>query len=555
MQTNAVSPLKVMVFVDGTWLYYSLVAGRGNEKGDPLRRKLGANWQSRYSIEWAKFPKLIADNLSSQLHRVGALRPDVEISRTTVFTSLRADTSIMDPREMMLSQFHRANFDVHRFLTKNTQEKCVDISLAVEMLYLSTVNDAFDIAVLVSGDKDFVPVLEKTRMLAKRVAICSMRGSCNNDLCNNENTVRDFDMIWLDDYIEELYVPKHPLLKGKDFVECTLIETIVDIIKSARKENEGYPSYDLGRGLLFKMVAPNMTAFQMLRNSYSNLRNFLEQHDEFFTLINMPVLDDGSQAYGVALKNLTARSVVVTPSNEPSTTSISDQEIKDVVYHILEAHGGSLFSRDLGRALNRIMRDGASLLSIIKSRHAMLRFFLMEHDDAFRINTNVRSIPVVGGPNPGFETVAKKAYIPRFPPPADLPEALLRFFDHRLGGESKVEQEEEPLESFQTVDSVLEDDDHVTYEDNDSQDNDNFETDVKPSMDSYNDQDSETTSSLGGIEDVELQLNPLASKGLNHLSPKLTLKEIKERLKLLGLSTVGNKDVLLKRLEEGEKEL
>eukprot|EP00981_Chlorochromonas_danica_P009297 scaffold2602_cov177-Ochromonas_danica.AAC.18 len=515
MQTNAVSPLKVMVFVDGTWLYYSLVAGRGNEKGDPLRRKLGANWQSRYSIEWAKFPKLIADNLSSQLHRVGALRPDVEISRTTVFTSLRADTSIMDPREMMLSQFHRANFDVHRFLTKNTQEKCVDISLAVEMLYLSTVNDAFDIAVLVSGDKDFVPVLEKTRMLAKRVAICSMRGSCNNDLCNNENT----------------------------------------IIKSARKENEGYPSYDLGRGLLFKMVAPNMTAFQMLRNSYSNLRNFLEQHDEFFTLINMPVLDDGSQAYGVALKNLTARSVVVTPSNEPSTTSISDQEIKDVVYHILEAHGGSLFSRDLGRALNRIMRDGASLLSIIKSRHAMLRFFLMEHDDAFRINTNVRSIPVVGGPNPGFETVAKKAYIPRFPPPADLPEALLRFFDHRLGGESKVEQEEEPLESFQTVDSVLEDDDHVTYEDNDSQDNDNFETDVKPSMDSYNDQDSETTSSLGGIEDVELQLNPLASKGLNHLSPKLTLKEIKERLKLLGLSTVGNKDVLLKRLEEGEKEL
>lgn len=101
-----------------------------------------------------------------------------------------------------------------RFLTKNTQEKCVDISLAVEMLYMSTVNDAFDIAVLVSGDKDFVPVLEKTRMLAKRVAICSMRGSCNSDLCNNQNTVRDFDMIWLDDYVEDLYVPKHHLLKG-----------------------------------------------------------------------------------------------------------------------------------------------------------------------------------------------------------------------------------------------------------------------------------------------------------------------------------------------------
>jgi hypothetical protein len=92
----------------------------------------------------------------------------------------------------------------------------VDISLAVEMLYMSTVSDAFDIAVLVSGDKDFIPALEKVRRLAKRVAICSMRNSCNKDLCNSENTIRDFDMIWLDDYIEELFVKKPHTAFGKE---------------------------------------------------------------------------------------------------------------------------------------------------------------------------------------------------------------------------------------------------------------------------------------------------------------------------------------------------
>lgn len=95
-----------------------------------------------------------------------------------------------------------------RFETKALQEKCVDIALAVEMLYMATIPGAFDLAVIVTGDKDFMPALEKTRLLGKRVAICSMRNGCNGDLVRIENRIRDFDMIWLDDYLDELIVPK-----------------------------------------------------------------------------------------------------------------------------------------------------------------------------------------------------------------------------------------------------------------------------------------------------------------------------------------------------------
>ena len=97
---------------------------------------------------------------------------------------------------------------LRRFETKQLQEKCVDISLAVEMLYMATVPGALDLAVLVTGDKDFMPALEKTRLLGKRVAICSMRNSCNSDLSRFDARVRDFDLIWLDDVMEDLYVPK-----------------------------------------------------------------------------------------------------------------------------------------------------------------------------------------------------------------------------------------------------------------------------------------------------------------------------------------------------------
>jgi uncharacterized LabA/DUF88 family protein len=96
------------------------------------------------------------------------------------------------------------------------QEKCVDISLAVEMLFMATVPNAYDIGVIVTGDKDFIPALEKTRLLGKRVAICSIRNSVNQDLIKPEARTRDFDVIWLDEHLDELIVPLLPSVQERE---------------------------------------------------------------------------------------------------------------------------------------------------------------------------------------------------------------------------------------------------------------------------------------------------------------------------------------------------
>ena len=52
---GAVPPLKAMLFVDGTWLYYSL---HGHRADDPQRHvmvdKFGRGWQNEYKGEWRR---------------------------------------------------------------------------------------------------------------------------------------------------------------------------------------------------------------------------------------------------------------------------------------------------------------------------------------------------------------------------------------------------------------------------------------------------------------------------------------------------------------------
>jgi putative protein kinase ArgK-like GTPase of G3E family len=53
----------------------------------------------------------------------------------------------------MFRDMANANYDVHMMETVGKGEKCVDIQLAVEMLHYATVPNAFDMAVILTGDK------------------------------------------------------------------------------------------------------------------------------------------------------------------------------------------------------------------------------------------------------------------------------------------------------------------------------------------------------------------------------------------------------------------
>ena len=63
-------PVRVMVFIDGSWLYYSF---HGRRPGCPVHRAYGNGWQYNYRLLFDRLPHLIANHLHQQLllrHRV-----------------------------------------------------------------------------------------------------------------------------------------------------------------------------------------------------------------------------------------------------------------------------------------------------------------------------------------------------------------------------------------------------------------------------------------------------------------------------------------------------
>jgi uncharacterized LabA/DUF88 family protein len=244
-------PLRAHVFIDGTWLYYSLVVGRGENsgRGDPMVSAYGKNWQSTNKISYTKFPQIIAKNLRDQLRTKFGQNREVEVTRTSAFTSMREDTPTNGLRMKMVKSFYDSNYDVHKLVTRNRQEKCVDIMLAVEMLSMATVPEAYDIAVIVTGDKDFIPAMKKTREKGKRVAIVSMRNSCNSDLTSPELMIRDFDNIWIEDDLAGLIEGKALQYDvssdgGRD-MNSQLVQLAVEMLQQQPGMTSG--SRDIGR--------------------------------------------------------------------------------------------------------------------------------------------------------------------------------------------------------------------------------------------------------------------------------------------------------------------
>ena len=77
--------------------------------------------------------------------------------------------------------------------------------------------NAYDVAILLTGDKDFIPAMMRTRQKGKRVGLVSMKSGCNKALSeiptdsnNNKehnHNIRDYEVVWIEDHLEELIKP------------------------------------------------------------------------------------------------------------------------------------------------------------------------------------------------------------------------------------------------------------------------------------------------------------------------------------------------------------
>lgn len=219
----------VMLFIDGSWLYRCRVILR-QEVADP-----------QYVIDYRKLPQLLVSKAKAGLGMSNA-----ELVRTLFFASIPVNFDARDTDEvarrqefydMLKEEFHFETeilpIDFRRRRVRHEdrdstdpfypEEKRADVALACSMVYYAALPGAYDVAVPVIGDDDYVPALQLVRRLGKRVAIASVRGSCSESYTDplDPLRVRDADAVFLNDIVNELrleYVPLQVRCESPDHV-------------------------------------------------------------------------------------------------------------------------------------------------------------------------------------------------------------------------------------------------------------------------------------------------------------------------------------------------
>jgi uncharacterized LabA/DUF88 family protein len=92
----------------------------------------------------------------------------------------------------------KASFD--KIALSDTIEKKVDIHIAIDIVSLAYEN-AYDIAVLLSGDGDFVPAVKKVKELDKKVEVWAFRYSLANAL---KKELEQGNIYYLDDILSKI---------------------------------------------------------------------------------------------------------------------------------------------------------------------------------------------------------------------------------------------------------------------------------------------------------------------------------------------------------------
>lgn len=202
---------RAMVFIDGSWLYSSTPTLIDEEEDD-------------FRIDFGKLPRTIISNLEE---RPGVR--DMDLVRTHFFSSYATNYDPSDEEAVqkrlnffsMLREKYHYNVEVMpvdfrgRPLSKEDRDptdsfepddRSVNIALSSSMLYNAARAEAFDVAVCVLGDKSYKPVLWRLRQLGKRVAITSIRGTCDTVLSAPEDRegIRDYQVVWLDDLKDDI---------------------------------------------------------------------------------------------------------------------------------------------------------------------------------------------------------------------------------------------------------------------------------------------------------------------------------------------------------------
>lgn len=126
--------------------------------------------------------------------KLAALASNRELLRIYFFCSIPNQADARDPAQFRRQQSFLEKLQYNGIkvtalpLRKRPNgdlyEKGVDVHLVTDLLQLGF-KDAYDVAVVVSGDGDFVPAIEAVMALGKRVEVAAFRGSKSANIHKN----------------------------------------------------------------------------------------------------------------------------------------------------------------------------------------------------------------------------------------------------------------------------------------------------------------------------------------------------------------------------------
>lgn len=185
---------RLMIFIDGSNLFHGI-------------RHLNIK------IDYGKLVEFLRE--SRRLVRTyfyTAVPQDKDIKKgTPEWESLMRQKRFLD--ELTFSGIKVRLANLKRLPSGEFVEKEVDIMLATDMLSLAFRN-AYDTAILVSGDSDFVYTVEEVQSIGKRVENATFKRTSSNNLrrvCDR--------FILLDDFIDRFILEEKTLQEGVGFWE------------------------------------------------------------------------------------------------------------------------------------------------------------------------------------------------------------------------------------------------------------------------------------------------------------------------------------------------
>ncbi len=186
---------KAMLFIDGGWMYFN------------KKNILAFNEDFDSDLDYSQIPSLVAEQLQEQAGE------EVKIMRNFYFASIPVNKPNFNPcRQQAFYNYlsEECHFDTRIYETDYRNDpnykcnnKSNEIGLATKALTQAFIPDNFDIAVILTGDISFAPLIKSLRAMGKKVMLVSSRILPECGQLPNFSKF-DYPVIYLEEHWEKL---------------------------------------------------------------------------------------------------------------------------------------------------------------------------------------------------------------------------------------------------------------------------------------------------------------------------------------------------------------